>query len=158
MSENKMQEVAKLLGLKLGEEFTIKGVNSSYRFKLTAIGLMSSWKNSSKWNSSGLLEEFITGNYQISKVVNSVLDPAEKRYLANIIKPFRNRVISIAKSETVTNYDNPNPKIYECIYILYKDSSKKRNPFYMGFPRFEKGTMYKGMKVNREYTLEQLGL
>ena len=52
-----MSEVAKLLGLKLGEEFTIKGVNSSYRFKLTAIGLMSRWRNSSKWNSSGLLED-----------------------------------------------------------------------------------------------------
>ena len=25
-------------------------------------------------------------------------------------------------------------------------------------PYFEKGTMYKGMKVNREYTLKELGL
>ena len=67
--ENKMAEVAKLLGLKLGEEFAIKGANSSYRFKLTAIGLMSRWRNSSKWNSSGLLEDFITGHYQIAKEV-----------------------------------------------------------------------------------------
>ena len=147
--ENKMPEVAKLLGLKLDEEFTIKGVNSSYRFKLTMAGLISSWKNSSKWNSSGLLEEFITGHYQISKEkTNSVLDPAEKRYLTNIIKPFRNKVIYIIKRDG---------DVGECITIhLNRYTGKNRCADVAILPEFEKGTMYKGMKVNREYTLEQL--
>ena len=146
--ENKMAEVAKLLGLKLGEEFTIKGVNSSYRFKLTAIGLMSSWRNSSKWNSSGLLEEFITGHYQIAKEANSVLDPAEKRYLTNIIKPFKDQVIAIAKRSA--NYG-------EFIDIMI-DEGEIGDCGNIYLPYFKPNSMYKGMKVNREYTLEQLGL
>ena len=146
--ENKMSEVAKLLGLKLDEEFTIKGVNYSYRFKLTMAGLMSSWKNSSKWNSSGLLEEFITGHYQISKEkINSVLDAAEKKYLSAVIKPFRNKVYAIAK------YDDGNDYYYIQIMI-------KQNVYfeYIDFPYFKKGTMYKGMELKKEYTVEQLGL
>ena len=146
--ENKMSEVAKLLGLKLDEEFTIKGVNSSYRFKLTMAGLMSSWKNSSKWNSSGLLVEFITGNYQISKEkINSVLDAAEKKYLSAVIKPFRNKVYAIAK------YDNGVDNYYIQIAI-------KKNVYFenIDLPYFKKGTMYKGMELKKEYTVEQLGL
>lgn len=147
--ENKMSEVAKLLGVKLGEEFTIKGVNSSYRFKLTAIGLMSSWRNSSKWNNSGLLEEFITGHYQISKEkTNSVLDPAEKKYLTNIIKPFKDQVIAIAKRSA--NYGE-----FIDIMIDEGDIGDCGNIY---LPYFKPDSMYFGMKVNREYTLEQLGL
>ena len=143
-----MAEVAKLLGLKLGEEFTIKGVNSSYRFKLTAIGLMSSWKNSSKWNSSGLLEDFITGQYQISKKTNSVLDAAEKKYLTNIIKPFKDQVIAIATRSA--NYG-------EFIDIMI-DEGEIGDCGNIYLPYFKPDSMYKGMKVNREYTLDQLGL
>ena len=149
MAGNKMEEVAKLLGLKLDEEFTIKGVNSSYRFKLTMAGLMSSWKNSSKWNSSGLLEEFITGHYQISKEkINSVLDAAEKRYLSNIIKPFKDQVIAIAKRSA--NYG-------EFIDIMI-DEGEIGDCGNIYLPYFKPDSMYKGMKVGREYTLEQLGL
>ena len=148
--ENKMAEVAKLLGLKLGEEFTIKGVNSSYRFKLTAIGLMSSWRNNSKWNSSGLVEDFITGHYQIAKEVNSVLDEAEKRYLSNIIKPFRDKVISIANyyEESIGN---------NYIEIEVKQNYCHENQ-YVSLPYFKSGTMYKGMEEYKKYTLEELGL
>ena len=145
--ENKMAEVAKLLGLKLGEEFTIKGVNSSYRFKLTAIGLMSSWRNSSKCNSSGLLEDFITGHYQIAKEVNSVLDEAEMRYLTHIIKPFRYKVKYIIKNEVDDKY--------EYISIIYHYDT---GDWYLNLPNFKAGAMYKGMTVNRGYTLEQLEL
>ena len=145
--ENKMAEVAKLLGLKLGEEFTIKGVNSSYRFKLTAIGLMSSWRNSSKWNCSGLLEDFIIGHYQIAKEVNSVLDEAEKKYLTNIIKPFRNTVISIAKRSAYNNLSY--------IAISLKKYLVEET---ITLPYFEQHKMYKNMKLDKVYTLEELDL
>lgn len=147
--ENKMSEVAKLLGIKLDEEFTIKGVNSSYRFKLTVAGLMSSWKNSSKWNSSGLLEEFITGHYQISKEkTNSVLDPAEKRYLTNIIKPFRSKV------KYITKHRNDNSE-YEYISIAYRDNGGGSA---LNFPDFKVGTMYRNMKISVRYKIVDLGL
>ena len=154
--ENKMSEVANLLGLELEEEFRIDSCDRKY--KLTKDGLVYLFDNGQEWLNSCWLEELLTGKAQIVKLPKPILDEKEKEYLSNIIKPFRNRVIYIAKSETVTTYENPNAKIYECIYIMYKDSSKKRNPYYMGFPRFEKGTMYKGMELKKEYTLEQLGL
>lgn len=87
-----------------------------------------------------------------------ILEESEKRYLENVIRPFKDRIIYVAKDECVKTYENPNAKIYECIYIMYKDSSKKQNPFYMGFPCFEKGTMYKGMELGKRYTLKGLGL
>lgn len=154
--ENKMSEVAKLLGVELEEEFKIDGYRCKY--KLTNDGLKYWLDDLQKWCSSRLLEELLAGKLKIIKLPKPILDEKEKEYLGNIIKPFRNRILYIAKSETVKTYDNPNPKIYECIYIMYKDSTKKRNPYYMGFPHFEKGTMYKGMELDKEYTLEELGL
>lgn len=149
--ENKMAEVAKLLGVELNEEFRLKavnGINTSYGFKLTMEGLQCKWKNSSKWNSSGLLEDFITGRYQISKNINPVLDPAEKRYLANIIKPFKKQVISISK-RSINYGEFINIRIDEGEFIYPRNIS---------LPYFIPGKMYQGMKVNREYTVEQLGL
>lgn len=151
-----MKEVAKLLGLELEEEFKIYGWDGFY--KITEIGLERYVKGRSWSMDPIMLIDLIKGIAKIIKIPNPILDDVEKEYLSNIIKPFRNRVIYIAKSETVKTYDNPNPKIYECIYIMYKDSTKKRNPHYMGFPHFEKGAMYKGMEIDKGYTLEELGL
>lgn len=71
-----------------------------------------------------------------------ILDDAERRYLSAVIRPFRNDVYSIEKAEQS-----------QCEMICI--GTKNR---YMVFPPFEKGTMYKGMKVGRKYTLEELGL
>ena len=156
MTENKMNEVAKLLSLELEEEFKIKGF--PHKYKLSENGLVSWSDYWQSWVSSDIIGELLTGKAEMVKLPKQILDDVEKEYLSNIIKPFRNRILYIAKSETVKTYDNPNPKIYECIYIMYKDSTKKRNPYYMGFPHFEKGTMYKGMEIDKEYTLAELGL
>ena len=151
-----MEEVAKLLGLELEEEFIIEGYRIKY--KLSKEGLMFWSIPLQDWVLSSIIGELLSGERKIIKLPKPILDDVEKEYLGNIIKPFRNRILYIAKSETVKTYDNPNPKIYECIYIMYRDSSKKKNPFYMGFPCFEKGTMYKGMELDKEYTLAELGL
>ena len=153
---NKMKEVAKLLDLELEEEFRIEGLTRKH--KLTENGLRCWFDDFQQWYASYFLDELLVGEAKIIKLPKPILDDAEKEYLGNIIKPFRNRILYIAKSETVKTYDNPNPKISECIYIMYKDSTKKRNPYYMGFPHFEKGTMYKGMELNKEYTLDERGL
>ena len=156
MAENKMNEVAQLLGLELEEEFRIEGF--PHKYTLSENGLMYWSDIYQSWSFSSDIGELLTGKGEIVKLPKQILDEVEKEYLGNIIKPFRNRILYIAKSETVKTYDNPNPKIYECIYIIYKDSSKKKNPFYMGFPCFEKGTMYEGMELDKKYTLEELGL
>lgn len=159
--ENKMKEVAKLLGVELEEEFKLKEKDTNYiihtKYKLTENSLMGWSVPEQKWWYSTMLQHLLTGRYQIVKLPKPILDDIERKYLGNIVKPFRDRIIYIAKAETVKTY-SPNAKVYECIYIMYKDSSKKQNPFYMGFPCFKKGTMYKGMELNKEYSLEELGL
>ena len=75
-----------------------------------------------------------------------VLDKEEKEYLSAVIKPFRDRIISIAKI-TVSNNR-------EAILINYTESPVRA----MRLPDFPKGTMYKDMANGIEYKLEELGL
>ena len=145
-----MAEVAKLLGVELDQEFTIENRCTSYIFMLTNQGLCSRLNTQTLWKRSLLLEDFITGCYQIQKLSKPILDPAEKRYLLNVIKPFRDKVISIAK------YDIPGRDI-NCHYIQIKVNQDYHYE-YISLPYFKSGKMYKGMKVNREYTLDQLEL
>ena len=143
--ENKMAEVAKLLGVELNSDFNLK--DSSFTYRLTERGLDSRYKNNLKWYPSGMLEDLPIGNYQIIRKPRSILDPAEKKYLSAVIKPFRNKVYAIAK------YDDGVDNYYIQIMI-------KQNVYfeYIDFPYFKKETMYKGMELKKEYTLDQLGL
>lgn len=74
-----------------------------------------------------------------------ILDDVEKAYLAAVIKPFRKDIKYITKKDFVI-------KAKEYLLIKMHDLSTA------GLPLFEKGTMYKGMKVDKKYTLEELGL
>ena len=142
-----MAEVAKLLGVELNQEFTIKNRCTIYIFMLTDQGLCSRLSTQTLWERSLLIEDFITGCYQIQKLSKPILDPAEKKYLSAVIKPFRNKVYAIAK------YDDGDDNYY--IQIMMKQNVYFE---YIDFPYFKKGTMYKGMELKKEYTLEQLGL
>ena len=78
---------------------------------------------------------------------DEILDSTEKKYLAAVIAPFRDKVKNIAK------IDKDNGKQYICICHyggLYTEN--------ITLPYFKSGTMYVGMKSNKEYTLEELGL
>lgn len=72
-----------------------------------------------------------------------ILDKEEKRYLKNVIRPFKKEIKTIEKRYFC--------KKREYIFIKTTNST-------MSFPVFEEGTMYKNMERNREYTLEELGL
>ena len=74
----------------------------------------------------------------------NILEEKEKEYLAAVIKPFREKVKYIQKCFDLGN------EAY--IYIYVKKCGS------MIFPTFRRGTMYKGMEVNKRYTLEELGL
>ena len=78
----------------------------------------------------------------IYKRPQEILDKEEKEYLSAVIKPFRNKIEYIMK--------NYNPK-GQWIEILFEDG-------YFDFPTFKENTMYKGMELQKEYTLEELGL
>lgn len=85
-------------------------------------------------------------------VAEKILDDAEKRYIKNIVRPFKNRVTSICKRQ----YDG----MYEYIVIIYEDiyhdGSMTERRIYL--PNFRANTMYKGMKLEEHYTLADLGI
>ena len=141
MAKNKMKEVAKLLGVELEEEFRINV--SPLEFKLTKSGLLY-WSNALQmWERSRAIEELLIGQYEIIKIPKPILDEKEKEYLSAVIKPFRDKVISISKKSA--NYG-------EFIDILIDEAED------IYLPYFKPGKMYQGIGVNREYTLEELGL
>lgn len=73
-----------------------------------------------------------------------ILNDAEKKYLSAVIKPFRGKVSYISK---VKNFDST-----MFIHIALSDGD------IADFPNFKADTMYRGMEVNKYYTLQELGL
>lgn len=84
----------------------------------------------------------------LSEAKEPILDDVERKYLQAIIKPFKNYVTGIAKIKD----DYMTGKHY--IRIIVKKDTQE----YINMPWFEGNTMYKGMKVNKYYTLDELGL
>lgn len=75
-----------------------------------------------------------------------ILDETEKRYLGNIIRPFKDKVKYVEKHKSLSHTE----KEYLIIRMIDDDD--------ISFPYFEKGTMYKGMEENKRYTLKELCL
>lgn len=74
-----------------------------------------------------------------------ILNDTEREYLAAVIKPFRKMIAYIAKAQ---DFDDGK----QCIRIILQNGDG------MHFPYLDDDAMYKGMEVNKEYTLEELGL
>lgn len=74
-----------------------------------------------------------------------ILDETEREYLKAVIKPFKKRVKYIVKAGS----------LMRCEKELLKIQLDNDN---MLLPYFEEGTMYKGMEIDKEYTLEELGI
>lgn len=142
---NYMEQVAQMLGVELEEEFYLQGYDCKY--KITNDGLLyfnfSKWVNPSLW----LLHKILLGSLEIIKIPKPILDEAEKRYLRNVIKPFRSRVKYIVKR------NKNKSECFEDIRVVFESSYQT-----LFFPYFEKGTMYKGMELDKEYSVEELGL
>lgn len=76
-----------------------------------------------------------------------ILDDVERRYLKNVIRPFKDKVSFVKKS---SNGDGIryiaielfNLEDYDCIFLPY----------------FKDETMYRGMELDKEYTLQELGI
>lgn len=79
-----------------------------------------------------------------------ILDEKEKKYLSTVIKPFRDRVCSICKLELIS--------CNQFIHMEVKRYDEDTSHDYINLPIFRKDTMYKNMKVGKDYTLKELGL
>lgn len=73
-----------------------------------------------------------------------VLDETEREYLKAVLRPFRNRVVRVTKLKFPACSD----------YNLRADLE---NGDCLALPNFPAETMYNGMELYHEYTLEDLG-
>lgn len=87
----------------------------------------------------------------ISDIYNPpVLDDAEREYLKTVLKPFRGAVKYVEKvSASVFDEDN---RKEEYVFVAFYDGGL------FVFPNFDAGTMYTGMELNKEYSLDELGI
>lgn len=144
---NYMKQVAQMLGVELEEEFLIS--NTSLICKFVYNGLLMKRKPVATWHyDNSMLRCLLSGKYEIVKKPKPILDDIEKEYLSNIITPFIDKVLYIRKN----TYSNNT----EYIDIGYCESNKVE--YNIEFPLFKKGTMYKGMELDKQYSLEDLGL
>lgn len=83
-----------------------------------------------------------------------ILDDTERAYLSAVIKPFRDRVVCLEKYKGELNFGAK----YERIEGQVRSEWDKNLIFGFYLSPFRTETMYKGMEVGREYTIEELGL
>lgn len=80
-----------------------------------------------------------------------ILDDIEKKYLSNVIKPFRDRIINIAKVDCGNGAYHISVAMHSNVWKSGKDA--------IVFPDFSYSLkMYKNMKLNYCYSLKELGL
>ena len=99
------------------------------------------------FNCEGCEERFL--KWLLEECKEPVLDEVERKYLSEVIRPFRKKIIYISK---VIHYGVDR----QYISIVIKDKGVSR--YSLNLPDFDNDTMYKGMEINKAYTLEELGL
>lgn len=138
---NYMKQVANMLGVDIGEKFKIdaEGVVLSKSFFFTDYGLFVVGDVDFK---TGVLNQLLNGEYRVVKIPRSILTEKEKEYLSAVVKPFRDEVKHISKSQ----YDDE-----EWIQIRTKQGLAL-------LPPFKEGLMYNSMKVGKDYSMKELDI
>ena len=141
---NYIVEIADMLGVGLYKNFTVEGFEGT-DFKLTANGLFYYNNRTFTWEKSLLLDDILTGT---RRIIKPILTEKEKEYLSAVIKPFKDKVISIIKQQGFKDSKNLSVEFI----IIYVDDER------IILPSYGAGKMYKGMKLMEKYTVEDLGL
>ena len=138
-----MKEVAKLLGVDIGEEFKVDldGVVYRKNFYFTEYSLFAVGDDTP---AVGVLNNILNGEYKVIKLSEPVLDKKEKEYLSTIIKPFQNEVKYVVK-----DCDEFGPYI-----SIFMRNSRPATIIPIKDPEID----YIGMEARKEYELEELGL
>jgi len=85
--------------------------------------------------------------FDYEEVESEPLTDEEKDYLRAVIKPFRDRIQRIYKTET-SNFCEGG----EVLFFIFKNGE------HFTLPEMPQGKMFSGMKQDKKYTLEELGL
>lgn len=86
-----------------------------------------------------------------------VLDKGEKMYLEEALRSFKDQIKYISKE---LEYNNRLDDTCERLMIKLKSLSDDNRycGWYMLPPKFIPGSVYKGMDIHKDYTIEELGL
>lgn len=95
-------------------------------------------------------EEILKDNIPYEIYEKPILDKAEKKYLSDVVRPFRKDYkITVKKHRTVGDE--------ELIFIWFYGSELLEGIDFLegmaNLPHFKAGTMYAGMELGKEYTL-----
>lgn len=126
------------------KDYLVKAIalcNSDELLKLAGIDLTEVYKANYYENKKSLVD-WLLQDYK-----EPILEEDEREYLAAVIRPFKKHVCTVCKKYV----QSCSGLSYE--YIVVKISTER-----WGFPKFVEGTMYKGMELDKEYSLEELGL
>lgn len=103
------------------------------------------------------------GKVKIIKLPKSILTKEEKEYLSNIINHeyFVNVLLISMGVKLEENRISIMKKSDSCFggtELISIEVESGEGPTHIDLPPFKEGTMYKGMEVNKKYSLEELGL
>ena len=85
----------------------------------------------------------------LSEYKEPVLNEVEREYLKAVIRPFRKIIVTVSKHRLNNDLE------YIAIRVKSLKEDEEEN---MCFTAFKIGTVYKGMELDKEYSLEELGL
>lgn len=150
---NKVQQaLLKSLGLEIDQEFEF--YDDKYKFVLENdnkenLHLLTQHPiNEKMYEYDENLLNIINNLDKIHPIKKPILDEKEKKYLEAVLRPFKDGIISIELKTSRTD---------AYIFIVIQSAVACRDES-MSFPAFKLGTMYKGMEIGNQYTLEELGL
>ena len=93
---------------------------------------------------TGCRERFL--KWLLEEAKEPILDDVEREYLSAVIKPFLSKIKYIAKFKSACSEDK------QYIHIGFYEGDG------LTFPYFKENSMYKGMELNKAYTLKELRL
>lgn len=135
------------------EYFHLKGEHKDDFFNS---GLVIYWKSNLKHLENSDFDVVkVYEDFTLQKVLwerkPEVLTEEEKEYLTNLIKPFRNQFRGLEKKYSEEKNSN-----YLVLDVVDFQDAKEDDSIYM--PNFENGSAYRGLKTDKYYTLDELGL
>ena len=148
---NYMSDVAKLLGVEIGEEFKVKSFENNFKFTDSGLLYYNEYNDFHKqWTrDSYMFHGLLTGKNKIIKISKPdnvenkpILTDKEKKYLSRVIRPFRGKVQYICKNN-------------DFIDICYEDDIEKHC---FALPIFKEYIKCEGMEDGKQYSLEDLDL
>lgn len=134
----------------------VRRKNENYYFLLADDAIIERSIKSSEWVSFNLnfnfrLDEIKKGEFDF-EIYEPKLTESEREYLSGFLRSFmKNYKITIRKYSAFKVGE-------ESLFFSLQRNTDEKDEAEFALPFFKAGTMYAGMKANKEYSLEELGL